>query len=163
MIKSIIVAKAKNNVIGKDNDLVWNLPADQKYFRNTTMGHYVIMGRKTFESLPKPLPGRVNIIITRNRDYKKEGAVVFNQLEDAFSFASSQGQQEVFILGGGEIYKKTLETADKLYITEIDEDFDGDTFFPEVNKQVWEEKSRMTYHADEDNAYNFDFVIYIRK
>lgn len=163
MIKSIIVAKAKNNVIGKDNDLVWNLPADQKYFRNTTMGHYVIMGRKTFESLPKPLPGRVNIIITRNRDYKKEGAVVFNQLEDAFSFASSQGQQEVFILGGGEIYKKTLATVDKLYITEIDADFKGDTFFPEVDKQIWEEKSRIPYQADDNNSYDFDFVIYIRK
>ncbi len=163
MIKSIIVAKAKNNVIGKNNDLVWDLPADQKYFRKTTHGHYVIMGRKTFESLPKPLPGRVNIIITRKADYKVEGALVFNDLEEAFRFAGSQGQQEVFILGGGEIYKKTLPFADKLYITEIYHSFDGDTFFPEIDISQWQENKRIPYKADEENPHDFDFVIYDRK
>lgn len=163
MIKSIIVAKAKNNVIGKDNDLVWHLPADQKYFRKTTMGHYVIMGRKTFESLPKPLPGRVNIIVTTRESYKIEGAVVYNSLEDAFKLAESQGQKEIFILGGGEIYQKTLGVADKLYITEIDQDFEGDTTFPEIDPGLWQETSRTRYNADEENPHNFDFVIYERQ
>lgn len=163
MIKSIIVAKAENNVIGKENDLIWHLPADQKYFRKTTYGHYVIMGRKTYQSLAKPLPGRVNIIITRNTEFKAEGAVVFDQFEKALEFAESQNQQEVFILGGGEIYKKSLPLMDKLYITEINESFEGDTYFPEIDTTGWQEESRHHHPADDENPYDFDFVIYSRK
>jgi len=163
MIKSIIVAKSENNVIGKSNDLVWHLPTDQRYFKKTTYGHFVIMGRKTFESLAKPLPGRVNIIISRKPDLSIEGAIVFDDLHKAFEFALSQKQKEVFILGGGEIYKKSLPEIDKMYITEVAGTFDGDTFFPEYNQQQWQEEWREKHLADPENPHDFDFVIYSKK
>lgn len=163
MIKSIIVAKSENNVIGKDNDLVWHLPKDQKYFKNTTMGHYVVMGRKTYESMNKPLPGRLNIIITRKQDYFVEGCVVFRDLAEAIDFAETNGQQELFILGGGEIYKQSIDFVDKLYITEVKDVFDGDTYFPEFDRKLWKEISKESHQADEHHDVPFDIIQYVRK
>lgn len=162
MIRSIIVARASNGVIGRDNDLIWHLPHDLKFFKSTTSGHYVLMGRKSYESLGKPLPNRLNVVITRNPDYKVEGALVVHSLEEALTLAGKQGQQEAFILGGGEIYKQALEQklVDKIYLTEIHEDFEGDTYFPELDSNQWQEIQREEFKADEDNPHDHAFVVY---
>lgn len=162
MLKSIIVAKAENNVIGKDNDLIWYMPHDLKHFRSTTMGHYIIMGRKTFEATKKPLPGRTSIVITRNKDYKAEGCIVVSNIEEAFKLGEENKQEEVFILGGGEIYKQAIELADKIYLTEIKETFDGDTYFPEIDYSVWKEIKREEFKADEKNPHDYAFVELVR-
>lgn len=158
MQKSIIVAKAENNVIGKDNDLIWHMPNDLKHFRNTTMGHYIIMGRKTFEATKKPLPGRTSIVITRNKDYKAEGYIVVNTIDEALKLGEENKQEEVFILGGGEIYKQAMELADKIYLTEIKESFEGDTYFPEIDYSKWQETKRTEFEPDEKNPYPYAFV-----
>lgn len=160
MTRSIIVARAENRVIGKDNQLIWHMPHDLKHFKETTSGHYVLMGRKSFESLGKPLPNRLNIIITRNKGYAAEGALVVHSLDDALQLAEEQKQQEVFILGGGEIYRQALDRqlVDKIYLTEIKDPFEGDTFFPELNKEEWKEISREEYQADHKNPHDYAFV-----
>ena len=163
MTIAIMAAKAQNNVIGKDNDLVWHLPADLKHFKKTTNGHYVIMGRKTFESLGRPLPGRLNIVVTRNQDFYLEGAIVVTGLQEALEFAKEQRQKLVFILGGGEIYRQSMEVADVLFITEIHQAFDGDTTFPDISDNLWKEAERDDYPSDEENDYAYSFVKYIRK
>ena len=163
MIKIIMAAKAKNNVIGKDNDLVWHLPADLKFFKQTTKGHTLIMGRKTFESLGNPLPHRDSWIVTRNKDFSAAGITTFHDLHQAIEAAEKSGLETVFILGGGEIYRQSMDIADKLILTEVHEDFDGDSFFPEIDKSVWMETSREEHQADEKNKYNFAFVQYERK
>ena len=163
MIKIIMAAKAKNNVIGKDNDLVWHLPADLKFFKQTTKGHTLIMGRKTFESLGNPLPHRDSWIVTRNRDFSATGITTFHDLQQAIEAAEKSGLESVFILGGGEIYRQSMDIADKLILTEVHEEFDGDTFFPEIDGSVWMETSREEHQADEKNKYNFAFVQYERK
>ncbi len=163
MIKSIIVAKSDNNVIGKENDLVWHMPADLKHFKNKTMGHYIIMGRKTLESMDKPLPGRTTIVVTRNKHYKAEGCLIVHDVNDAFQIAEENKQEEVFILGGAEIYKITLHLADKIYLTEIKATFEGDAFFPEINRQEWREVRRDEYEPDEKNPYPYAFVDLVRK
>ncbi len=165
MIRSIIAAVAENNVIGKDNDLVWHLPADLKFFKSKTKGHYVIMGRKTFESLDGLLPGRPTIIVTRQQDYHPEGCYVVNDIQHAFALAKSKGEKEAFILGGAEIYKLTLklDVVDKMYLTEIEATFEGDTFFPEFDKKKWKEAARQPHAPDEKNKYSFAFVEYVRK
>lgn len=158
-----MAAKAKNNVIGKDNDLVWHLPADFKFFKQTTMGHTLIMGRKTFESLGNPLPNRNSWVVTRNEDYFAEGITTFHDLDGAIKAAENSGLQTVFILGGGEIYRQSMDIADKLILTEIEEEFEGDTYFPDVDKNVWKEISREEHNADVKNKYDFAFVQYERK
>lgn len=160
MIRSIIVARADNRVIGKDNQLIWHMPHDLKFFKTTTSGHYVLMGRKSFESLGKPLPNRLNIIITRNQDYSAEGALVVHSLQEALQLAEDQKQQEVFILGGGEIYKQALEKGlvDRIYLTEIKDSFEGDTYFPELDKNQWKETHREEYQADHQNPHDYAFV-----
>lgn len=163
MLKSMIVAKADNNVIGKDNELVWYMPADLKHFKNTTIGHYIIMGRKTFESQKKPLPGRTSIIITRNKDYKAEDCYVVHSLEEAYKIGKENNQEEVFILGGAEIYKMALTSADKMYLTEIKASFEGDTFFPEINRSEWKEIKREEHDPDEKNPYPYAFVELVKK
>lgn len=165
---SIIVAIGKNGEIGKENTLLWDLPRDMKYFRETTSGCPVIMGRKTFESIGRPLPNRRNIIITRDTEYKKEGVEVMHSLKDALALFSPsldkgrglEGGVEVFIIGGAEIYKQAIEYADRLYITHVDESFEADTFFPEIDKNIWAEKNRKHYASDKDNKYAMDFVVY---
>lgn len=163
MIKIIMAARAKNNVIGKDNDLVWHLPADLKFFKQTTKGHTLIMGRKTFESLGNPLPHRDSWIISRNKEYSAEGITTFLSLESAIEAAENKGLETVFILGGGEVYQQAMSVADKLIITEVHEEFDGDTYFPEIDPQIWEVVSREEHQADERNKYDFTFVEYARK
>ncbi|EMR04822.1 dihydrofolate reductase [Cesiribacter andamanensis] len=160
MIRSIIVARADNRVIGKDNGLIWHMPHDLRFFKETTSGHYVIMGRKSYESLNKPLPGRLNIIVTRNRGYFKENCLVMNSLEAALELAAQQQQQEVFILGGGEIYQQALDKGlvDRIYLTEIKESFEGDTYFPELQPGQWTETHREEYTADAQNPHDYAFV-----
>lgn len=159
----MIAAMGSNRVIGKDNDIPWHLPDDFKYFKETTAGHHVLMGRKNFESLPpkfKPLPHRPNVIITRNMDYEAVGTTVVHSLEDAIKVAEHAGEQEVFIIGGGEIYLLGLDYCDKIYLTEIAGDFTGDTIFPEFDQNIWKETSRKHHPTDERHQYAFDFVIY---
>lgn len=165
MIRSIIVARADNRVIGKDNQLIWHMPHDLKFFKTTTSGHYVLMGRKSFESLGKPLPNRLNIIVTRNQDYAAEGALVVHSLQEALQLAEDQKQQEVFILGGGEIYKQALEKGlvDRIYLTEIKDSFEGDTYFPELDKNQWKETHREEYQADHQNPHDYAFVTLEKK
>lgn len=165
MIVSLIAAVSKNHVIGKNNDLPWKLPDDMKYFMETTREHAVIMGRKNFFSLPekfRPLKDRLNIVITRNRSSVDNYDVrAVGSIEEAFEQAP-QGE-EVFVIGGAEIFKQTLDQADRLYITEIDAVVDGDVHFPEFDKGKWKEISRRHHPTDERHKYAFDFVVYERK
>ena len=161
---SLIVAVAENGVIGKDNDLIWNLPKDMNFFKETTLGHHVIMGRKNFESIPeryRPLSNRTNIIITRQNKYQAEGCVVVNSLEAALEVAQHNGDNEPFIIGGGQIYNLALEAnlADKIYLTKVHDSFEGDTFFPELSEK-WKEVSRKEYEADEKHACDFSIITY---
>lgn len=163
MIKSIMVARSDNGVIGKDNDLVWHMPADLKYFKETTSGHFVAMGRKTYQSVDKPLPGRINIIITRQDDFYRENCIVTHSLEEALTLGEQNGQQEIFILGGAQIYKLALDVADRIYLTEIHGEFEGDTFFPEIDHNIWKEVKREDREADEKNPYPYSFVVLERR
>lgn len=163
MIKIIMAAKAKNNIIGKDNDLIWHLPADLKFFKKTTKGHTLIMGRKTFESLANPLPHRDSWVVTRNKSYHAEGITVFHSLESAIKEGEQKGLDTVFILGGGEIYRQSMLLADKMIITEVHDNFEGDTIFPEIDLAVWKETSREEHTADEKNKYDYAFVEYLRR
>ncbi|MEM6358462.1 MAG: dihydrofolate reductase [Bacteroidota bacterium] len=163
---SMIAAVAENRVIGKDNDLVWSLPDDMKFFMRTTSGHPVIMGRKNYESIPdkfRPLPNRKNIVITRQSDYKAEGAFVVNSLEKAIASAKEENPNEIFLIGGGQIYEMGLEVADVMYITEIHHEFEGDAFFPKYDKSAWEQVQRVPHTKDESHAFSFDFVTYLKK
>lgn len=163
MTVSLIAALSKNRVIGKNNDLPWHLPDDMKYFMQTTKGHHTIMGRKNYDSIPekfRPLPNRTNIIVTRQLDFKAPGCLVVNSLEKGLDIARGNGEREVFIIGGSDIYTLGIPYADRLYLTEIDATIDGDTFFPQVNHSQWKETSRRTHPADERHLYKFDFVVY---
>ncbi|WP_428912595.1 dihydrofolate reductase [Niallia sp. Krafla_26] len=162
MMISFIVAMDKNRVIGKENQLPWHLPEDLKFFKRVTMGHPIIMGRKTHESIGKPLPGRENIIVTRNKDYKSEGCTVIHSLEDLRQFAN-QKNEEVFVIGGAQLFIETFPIADRLYITEIHHEFDGDTFFPEFNESNWTLVSKEQGVKDEKNPYDYFYTIYERK
>ena len=164
---SLIVAVSENGVIGKDNDLIWHLPKDMKFFKETTQGHHVIMGRKNFESIPhkfRPLPNRTNVIITRQSDYKAEGCLVVNSVEESIEIAKQNGDTEPFIIGGGQIYKIALEQnlVDRIYLTRIHHPFEGDTFFPELNSD-WEELKREDRYADEKNKHNYSFIVLEKK
>ena len=165
MIISIIVAISKNQVIGKNNQLIWHLPKDMKFFMDTTMNTVVIMGRKNYESIPKkyrPLKNRKNVIITRNKYYKAENCVVVNSIDESLKFLTNVEKKEVFVIGGGEIYKKFLEKGliDRMYITHIDEQFDGDTFFPEINYSSWKSSEFLNHRKDEINPHDFKIMVY---
>jgi dihydrofolate reductase len=151
---NIIVAIAQNNVIGKDNQLIWHLPNDLKHFRKLTTGNTIIMGRKTYQSIGKPLPNRVNIIISRNKDFVAEGCIVVNSLTDALAHCTDQ----CFVIGGAEIYQQALPLATKIYLTEIHAQVEGDTFFPEIDKKIWQETSREDYETDEKHIFPYSFV-----
>ncbi|WP_216831023.1 dihydrofolate reductase [Alkalihalobacterium elongatum] len=159
---SFLVAMDNNRVIGKDNDLPWSLPADLAYFKKVTMGHPIIMGRKTYESIGRPLPGRENIIITRNQEYSADGCTVMHSLDDVKKFVD-HSNKETFIIGGAEIFKEAFPIADKLYITHIDEEFDGDTYFPAFDEKEWKEVSREKGIKDEKNPYDYYFTVYERE
>lgn len=158
MLKSIIVAKSQNNAIGKDNRLLWHLPQDMKHFKQTTMGHHMIMGRKTFESIGKPLPGRELIVVTRNPDYHAPGCKTVGSIEEALAWTEQAGETEVLIAGGEQIYRATLPFADKIYLTEVKAVLEGDTFFPELAQNEWVEIQRTVHTADDKHAYAYDFV-----
>ncbi len=165
MIRSIIVAISENNGIGKDNDLLWYLPSDMRFFRKTTLGHCVITGRKNYESIPekyRPLAKRTNIIVTRNANYKADGAVVKNSLEEALEFAKSENESEVFIIGGGQIYKEAMgkNVIDKMYITHVAKNYDADTFFPEIELSNWNIEGRF---ALESESFTAEVRVYEKK
>ncbi len=164
---SMMVAKASNNVIGRDNKLPWYLPNDLKYFKQVTFGNPVIMGRKTWESLKGPLPCRTNIEITRQADYVAEGAKVVTTLDEAVEMAQNvafiEGQEETVIMGGAEIYQLALPKADRLYLTEVHAEVDGDTFFPDYDATEWNEIGREDFAAEGPNPYDYSFVVYERK
>ncbi|MGF7040543.1 dihydrofolate reductase [Mucilaginibacter lappiensis] len=155
MTVSIIVAIAKNNAIGKDNKLLWYLPNDLKHFKDVTTGHTVIMGRKTYDSVGKPLPKRRNIIITRQA-ISIEGCEVVNSLEAALALCKDE--DEVFIVGGAEIYRQAIPLTDRIYLTVIDQEFDGDSFFPELDPTEWKEKERENFEPDEKNKLRYSFI-----
>ncbi len=152
----MIAAIAQNRVIGKDNKMPWHLPADLHYFKKTTMNCPIIMGRKTYDSIGRPLPGRLNIILSRNESLQIDGCSVVNSLEDAMSVA--RGAEEVFIMGGAHLYNKFIGKADRLYLTLIDEKFEGDTFFPDYTQYNWNETQRVTHPADDKNPYPYTFL-----
>ncbi|MFY9241896.1 MAG: dihydrofolate reductase [Polaribacter sp.] len=159
---TIIAAIAKNNALGKNNDLIWHLPADLKRFKKTTTGHHILMGRNTFESIGKPLPNRTTIIITRNKTYSKEGCLVANSLEEALELAKEDAH--VFIIGGAQIYKYALDNnyADFLDITLVHHEFEADAFFPEIDENIWQQIEIETFLADDSNKFDYSFVRYKR-
>ncbi len=163
MIVSTIVATAKNNVIGKDNDIPWYLPADLKYFKKTTLNHHIIMGRNCYESIGKPLPKRTNMILTRNPFYIVSNCYVLHSLEEALKIAEENGEEEAFIIGGAQIYELGMKYSDKLYLTEVDLEVEGDIIFPEINMDEWELLNEEAHEADEKNEHSYTFKIFQRK
>ncbi|PLR82747.1 MULTISPECIES: dihydrofolate reductase [Bacillus] len=159
---SLIWAMDENRVIGRDNRLPWHLPEDLKFFKRVTMGHPVVMGRKTYESIGRLLPGRENIIITRNRDYQVTGATLFYSIADFAEYANGQ-EEEFFVIGGSEIFKEIFTAADRLYLTQIHAEFDGDTYFPDLDLNEWELVSKEPGLKNEKNPYDYEFLIYHRK
>lgn len=158
---SLIAAISENHVIGKNNKLLWKISADMKLFKSYTTGHHIIMGRKTFESFDfKPLPNRPNIVISRDPEYRKEGCTTCTSYDEALKIAQEAGEQEVFVIGGGEIYKIAIENADTLYISHIHVTLDGDTVFPKIDPKLWALKEKHSYFKDEKNQYDFDFCVY---
>jgi dihydrofolate reductase len=156
MIVSFVVAIAENNAIGKDNKLLWYLPTDLKHFKQITNGQTIIMGRKTYDSMGKPLPNRRNIVITRNADLKLEGAEVTNSLAEALLLCKTE--EEVFIIGGAEIYKQALDQTDRIYLTRVHQQFDADAYFPELDMDKWVETAREEHQPDEKNNIAFTFL-----
>ncbi len=163
---SIIVAVDKNNCIGKGNEIPWHLPADLKYFKEVTTPNHVIMGRKCFESIPekfRPLPNRVNIVITRQEHYKAKGAIVVHSLEEAFVIAEMNGEEEAFVIGGGEIYKLAMSKASALYVTRVETEVeDGEIYFPEIDFANWQLVFSDKHQKDEKNKFDYTFEIYDR-
>lgn len=155
---SIIAAMASNRAIGINNTLPWRLPADLAHFKALTLGHHIIMGRKTYESLGKPLPGRTSVIVTRDRGYSVPGCVVAHSLEAAM--AACDGDTEAFFIGGADLYRQALELADRIYLTEVKTEVAGDAWFPEFDHAGWRESSRKHCSADEKNPFDHDFVVY---
>lgn len=159
-ILSMIVATANNRIIGKDNDMPWHLPADLQYFKKITLGKPIIMGRKTFESIGRPLPGRRNIVISRDVNYTADGVDTVTSVDAALTLVECV--DEVMVIGGGAIYKHCINAANRLYITHIDADISGDTQFPEFDLTVWKKVSTEVRLADEKNEYNLNFCVYER-
>ena len=157
MTVSLIVAAAENNAIGKNNQLLWHLPNDLKFFKNTTWGMPVIMGRKTFESVNKPLPGRFNIVITRQAGWQADGVIVATDLNDAIQKGAETNCSEIFIIGGGEIYKQAFEMAEKIYLTRVHTEIGGDTFFPAIDEHAWLLTHKEEFLADEKHAFGYSF------
>lgn len=161
MIISIIAAVADNMVIGINNSLPWNLPADMEYFRKTTFGKSIIMGAKTFKSIGKALPGRKNIVLSNDSDYKAEGCVVTGSIEEALK--QTEGSEEVMVAGGASVYRQFLPLANRLYLTFIHHNFEGDSFFPEFDRNKWQEVKRIDNKADENNPFDYSFVVFEKK
>jgi dihydrofolate reductase len=156
---SIIVAADENNVIGKDNDLIWHLPDDLKFFKQKTSGHAIIMGRKTYESVGRPLPNRTNIIITRDSNFKADGCEIVNSLEEALALAKND--DETFIVGGEQIYRLALDLVDRVYLTRVHHSFEGDRHFPELGNE-WKEVETIAHPTDVKHPHSFTFITYER-
>ena len=160
---AIVVAMANNRAIGKDNQLLWHLPEDLQYFKRITMGKPMIMGRKTFESIGRPLPGRLNIVVTRQNDWQHEGVVVTHSIDDAQAVANSyafeNGIDEIMLIGGAQLYESALNHVDTLYLTRVDADIEGDAFFPMIDETIWKEVSREEHAATERNPFNYAFCV----
>jgi dihydrofolate reductase len=163
MLISLVVAATENNVIGKNNKLLWHLPNDLRFFKNTTWAMPVIMGRKTFESLGKPLTGRTNIVITRQSGWQADGVKVVRDLAEGLHEASHTDAKEAFVIGGGEIFKQTIPLANKIYITRIHANLEGDTFFPAISEDEWKLVSNLDFKADHRHAYAYSFQIWETK
>lgn len=161
MIISLIVAADEKNGIGRDNQLLCHLPADLRFFKQTTTGHHILMGRKTFDSIGKPLPNRVNIIVSGNSNLKTEGCVVVSSIEEAIELAQSNKEDELFIIGGATIYKQAINRANRIYLTRIHSSFDADVFFPVLDNS-WRLIKEENHLADEKNKYNYSFNLYER-
>jgi dihydrofolate reductase len=159
---SLVVAAATNNAIGKDGAMPWHLPNDMKHFKNVTWGMPVVMGRKTFESLGKPLPGRKNIVISRQPGWKAEGTVAVQKIEDALFVAQQADVNEVMVIGGGEIYKALFARAKRIYLTRVEAEPEADTFFPVIDAKEWHLVSQKNHEADEKNAFNYSFQTWER-
>ena len=157
---SLIVAMARNRVIGINNTLPWYLPADLKHFKTLTMGHHIVMGRKTYESIGKPLPGRTSVVVTRNVDYSMPGVIVQHSLAAAITACGND--DEIFVIGGAEIFRQAMDIADRIYLTEIDADISGDTHFTQCDLNLWREAARVSHAPDEKNIYPYHFVTYSR-
>ncbi len=158
---TMIAAAGENNELGKNNELIWHLPEDFKRFKQLTTGHHIIMGRKTFESFPKPLPNRTHIVVTRNKNYKKPGAITVHSLDEALQIAEADPQP--FIIGGGEIYEMALPLADKIELTRVHSTFEADTFFPSFSNSEWQLISETHYSKDEFHKHNFTYQTFLRK
>jgi dihydrofolate reductase len=151
------------NGIGYQNQMPWHLPAELKQFKKLTMGHHLIMGRKTYESIGKPLPGRITIVVTHNPNYQAEGCLIAHSLQEAFQLAADANEDEAFVCGGQAIYREALTAVDRLYLTRIHAEFQSDTFFPEFEISLWLERSSVFHPADQKNPYPFTFFIYDRR
>jgi dihydrofolate reductase len=162
-VLKILVAFDENRVIGKNNTLIWHLPADLKRFKALTTGHVIIMGRKTFESIGKPLPNRTTIVISRQSDLQIEGVIITHSVEEAILKAKSVTREDIFIVGGAEIYALSLPLADQILVTQLHDIFEGDAFFPEIPLDTWVVSERERGVTDEKNAYQYSYLTYSRK
>ncbi len=162
MIISAIVAASRNWVIGKDNDIPWYIPNDLRYFRRMTLGHHIVLGRKNYESIGKPLPKRTNLIVTRDTAYEAPGCHVVHSIDAAIDFARKNKEEELIICGGGEIYKQTMPLLDKIYFTEIEAVIEGDVFFPEIDTSIWKLSSIERNQSDDRHEYGYNFMVYDR-
>ena len=165
MIVSLIVAIAKNNAIGKDNDLLWRLPNDMLYFKTKTLNHHIVTGRRNYISIPqkyRPLVDRTNIVLTRQTDFSEDNCIILHSLEKALEYAKEKNEKELFIIGGGQIYQEALskKLIDKMYVTHVDHTFEADTFFPKINPQEWKKTSEEKYQADDKHSYSYSFAVY---
>ena len=157
----LIAAVAENNALGKNNDLLWHLPNDFKHFKETTVGHHIIMGRKTFESFPKPLPNRTHVIISQQKNYQCQGCIVVQDIEKAIAVCPSN--EDIYIIGGGEVYKQSILFADKLNITRVHHSFEADVFFPEIDLTVWKLTADTFHSKDEKHLFDYSFQTFVRK
>ena len=157
----LIAAVAENNALGKNNDLLWHLPNDFRRFKEITSGHHIIMGRKTFESFPKPLPNRTHVIVTRQNDFVYEGCIVVQNIEKAISVCPIN--ENLYIIGGGEIYQQSISFADQLDITRVHHSFEADVYFPEIDPEVWELSSETFHSKDERHLFDYTFQTFVRK
>lgn len=158
---TIIAAASENNVLGYNNKIIWHLPNDFKRFKQITSGHFIIMGRKTFESFPKPLPNRTHVVITNQNEYTAEGCLIVNSFEEALSICPKN--ETIFVIGGGEIYNLALPFADKIELTRVHSFFEGDAFFPEIDKKEWILQNKEVQTMDDKHAFDYTFETYVRK
>ena len=159
---TIVVAMGLNNEIGANNQLLWHLPKDLKHFKEITTGHPIIMGRKTYESIGKPLPNRTNIVVSTKKDWFEEGILIVGSLKEAIKFAKKM-DEEIFIIGGGNIYEQTIDLAEKLEVTQVNAELKADIFFPKINPKIWNKTNEISHEKDEKNEYDFSFQTYERK